>query len=520
MASQRVTEHAELVGHLALQASPACVFVRVSRERPLDFARQPQRSSDVPLLVVVQSLELGQGDGDQPGGGKAPEPVDRRNPFAGRKGELPAERRGQRFGGPALTLGGCQSLLGVALRGRVVAEHTGDLGELAFELGDRGAGRRLQGVAPLGHRLELALGLGEPPCRLGALGLGGLNVLERACPCLLGAFEPRDRGPQRRERLAQAAEGGLDRAELVAAGRQVDVGGVGVEGVVRGSLLGLCLLLAKMSTGKARRERGKRCLDGRQGAVGLTDRFLGWEFRELALELRVTPGEIGKLLLEAGELDLLRRGAVAPVGESGAPGRLARGVPDEGRGRLVPGTAHDAVAEAAPGAHPHQAVAFTKPDRGEQPAHICLGDAGAVIDRRHQRSPSAGTPRAPGRRRSGSCPRCRAGRKVIRADDESASRKASTRSRRFGFAPVRSSSPEVAHLGGLRGARGTIALMPTQAQLDFFVRWSEAARREDRVVDASLSMEQRLDEAARLSVLASELRDAAARSSDADVRPT
>ncbi|HEU0318836.1 MAG TPA: hypothetical protein VFR49_15990 [Solirubrobacteraceae bacterium] len=61
--------------------------------------------------------------------------------------------------------------------------------------------------------------------------------------------------------------------------------------------------------------------------------------------------------------------------------------------------------------------------------------------------------------------------------------------------------------------------MTTPAQLDFFVRWSEAARREDRVVDASLSMEQRLDEAARLSVLARELRDTAARSSAADVRP-
>ncbi len=43
-----------------------------------------------------------------------------------------------------------------------------------------------------------------------------------------------------------------------------------------------------------------------------------------------------------------------------------------------------------------------------------------------------------------------------------------------------------------------MALIPTQAQIDFFVRWSQAARREDRVVDASLSMEQRLDEAARL----------------------
>jgi hypothetical protein len=64
-----------------------------------------------------------------------------------------------------------------------------------------------------------------------------------------------------------------------------------------------------------------------------------------------------------------------------------------------------------------------------------------------------------------------------------------------------------------------MALVPTQAQVEFFVRWSEAARREDRVADASLSMEQRLDEAARLSVLACELQDAAAGSSGADVRP-
>jgi hypothetical protein len=62
-----------------------------------------------------------------------------------------------------------------------------------------------------------------------------------------------------------------------------------------------------------------------------------------------------------------------------------------------------------------------------------------------------------------------------------------------------------------------MAVMPTQAQLDFFVRWNEAARREDRAVDASLAMEQRLDEAARLSALAGELRDAAARLSGPDV---
>jgi hypothetical protein len=95
----------------------------------------------------------------------------------------------------------------------------------------------------------------------------------------------------------------------------------------------------------------------------------------------------------------------------------------------------------------------------------------------------------------------------------------------FSSARVRSASLSVhrarrsPRLGGLRGASGTIALMPTQAQVDFFVRWSEAARREDRAVDASLSMEQRLDEAARLSVLASELRDAAPQSPGADVRP-
>ena len=49
--------------------------------------------------------------------------------------------------------------------------------------------------------------------------------------------------------------------------------------------------------------------------------------------------------------------------------------------------------------------------------------------------------------------------------------------------------------------------MPTQAQIDFFVRWNEAARRSDRAEDLAGSMAQRLDEAAGLSALATGLHD-------------
>ncbi|HEX4110640.1 MAG TPA: hypothetical protein VHX88_21100 [Solirubrobacteraceae bacterium] len=59
--------------------------------------------------------------------------------------------------------------------------------------------------------------------------------------------------------------------------------------------------------------------------------------------------------------------------------------------------------------------------------------------------------------------------------------------------------------------------MPTRAQIEFFARWNEAARRADRAADAASSMEQRLAEAAELSSLASELRECV-RSADSDVR--
>jgi hypothetical protein len=47
----------------------------------------------------------------------------------------------------------------------------------------------------------------------------------------------------------------------------------------------------------------------------------------------------------------------------------------------------------------------------------------------------------------------------------------------------------------------------TDAQIDFFVRWNAAARRADRAADLEKTMAERFEEAARLSALASELRD-------------
>ena len=49
--------------------------------------------------------------------------------------------------------------------------------------------------------------------------------------------------------------------------------------------------------------------------------------------------------------------------------------------------------------------------------------------------------------------------------------------------------------------------MPTEAQFEFFARWNEAARRQARAEDQSATMSRRLEEAARLSAVASELRD-------------
>jgi len=49
--------------------------------------------------------------------------------------------------------------------------------------------------------------------------------------------------------------------------------------------------------------------------------------------------------------------------------------------------------------------------------------------------------------------------------------------------------------------------MPTKAQVDFFTRWNEAARRHAQADDQSDAMSRRLEEAASLSAVASELRD-------------
>lgn len=47
--------------------------------------------------------------------------------------------------------------------------------------------------------------------------------------------------------------------------------------------------------------------------------------------------------------------------------------------------------------------------------------------------------------------------------------------------------------------------MPTQAQIDFFARWNDAARRSDRAEERAATMAERLDEAARLSAAATSL---------------
>lgn len=53
--------------------------------------------------------------------------------------------------------------------------------------------------------------------------------------------------------------------------------------------------------------------------------------------------------------------------------------------------------------------------------------------------------------------------------------------------------------------------MPTQEQISFFERWNEAARREDRAADLAKTMSQRMEEALRLSALATELNEAVTR---------
>lgn len=61
---------------------------------------------------------------------------------------------------------------------------------------------------------------------------------------------------------------------------------------------------------------------------------------------------------------------------------------------------------------------------------------------------------------------------------------------------------------------GTIAAIPTKAQIEFFARWNEAARREDRAADLAKSMAQRIEEAAGLSRVVDELRGSRGRGQD------
>jgi len=49
--------------------------------------------------------------------------------------------------------------------------------------------------------------------------------------------------------------------------------------------------------------------------------------------------------------------------------------------------------------------------------------------------------------------------------------------------------------------------MQSPAQIDFFARWNAAARRADLAADREQTMAERFEAAARLSALASELRD-------------
>jgi hypothetical protein len=49
--------------------------------------------------------------------------------------------------------------------------------------------------------------------------------------------------------------------------------------------------------------------------------------------------------------------------------------------------------------------------------------------------------------------------------------------------------------------------MPTDAEIDFFARWNEAARRADEREDEAMTMPERLDAVARLSAAVDELRD-------------
>ena len=106
----------------------------------------------------------------------------------GRDLQLPAELLAQGLGGALSSLGVPEPVLCAALVPVVGSERAGHLAEPALQLGDRRAGRRLQGVAALDRRPELVLGLGEPRRGFAVLGLRRAHVLRRPAARILGAL--------------------------------------------------------------------------------------------------------------------------------------------------------------------------------------------------------------------------------------------------------------------------------------------------------------------------------------------
>jgi len=207
-------------------------------------------------------------------------------------------------------LGVTEAFLAVALCRRVAGQRAVDLALLAFELCDGRADGRLQRVAALDRRSKLVLGLGHPRRRVGVLGLRRGHVLSRAHARLLSPLAPRERRPQRGERLPQATERRLDLCQLGCAGRQAEIGGVGAKRV-RGVLLdGVRLLLAGLGAVEPLRCRGELRCRGGQRAVGVADRRVGRQLCPFALQLRLAPGQLAELSLDRGEIGALRSGAL------------------------------------------------------------------------------------------------------------------------------------------------------------------------------------------------------------------
>lgn len=58
-----------------------------------------------------------------------------------------------------------------------------------------------------------------------------------------------------------------------------------------------------------------------------------------------------------------------------------------------------------------------------------------------------------------------------------------------------------------RGRGYDVVQMPSPAEIEFFARWNEAARRADRSADDELTMSDRLEAVAQLSAAVAELQD-------------